>query len=202
MVLGAAYMAIDFRTTSNPASYVTPLGSLLTELFDVLPTFLIMFGYFSHDFSLSFSFLLLVCAAPIVHFLYKLYQFRSYFQKLQRDGLVGSRVFPPQSLKVQILIARRANGPPPSAFRAPPRHQQGALSNLPRDAHAHYLPSQIHLQYPSLGPVYYLDMWPFAPPFLVATSPTVISQLTQSESHLPNHPDVRKYLLPIAKGGD
>ena len=77
-----------------------------------------------------------------------------------------------------------------------------ALSNLPRDAHAHYLPSQIRLKYPSLGPVYYLDMWPFAPPFLVATSPTVISQFTQSESHLPNHPGIRKYLYPITGGGD
>ncbi|KAL8923741.1 MAG: hypothetical protein Q9172_002987, partial [Xanthocarpia lactea] len=77
-----------------------------------------------------------------------------------------------------------------------------ALSNLPRDAHAHYLPSQIWLKYPSLGPVYYLDMWPFAPPFLVAVSPTVISQFTQSETHLPNHPGIRKYLLPITGGGD
>lgn len=98
----------------------------------VLPTFLIMFGYFPHDLSLSFGFLSLVCAAPIVHFLYKLYRIRCYFQKRQRDDLVGSRAFPPQSLKVQILIARRANGPPPSAFRAPPRHQQGSFGSTAR----------------------------------------------------------------------
>ncbi|KAL8786223.1 MAG: hypothetical protein Q9213_002912 [Squamulea squamosa] len=76
------------------------------------------------------------------------------------------------------------------------------LSKLPRDAHAHYLPSQLGLAYSKLGPVYYLDMWPFAPPFLVAISPTVISQFTQAESHLDNHPGIRKYLLPITGGGD
>ncbi|KAL8715306.1 MAG: hypothetical protein Q9225_006430, partial [Loekoesia sp. 1 TL-2023] len=76
------------------------------------------------------------------------------------------------------------------------------LSQLPRDAHAHYLADQMRRKYPDLGPVYYLDMWPFAPPFLVAISPTVISQFTQSEIALPNHPNIRKYLLPITGGGD
>ena len=43
---------------------------------------------------------------------------------------------------------------------------------------------------------------PLRAPFLIATSPTVISQFTQWESHLPNHPGGRKYLLPITGGGD
>ncbi|KAI4131247.1 MAG: hypothetical protein LQ338_001341 [Usnochroma carphineum] len=77
------------------------------------------------------------------------------------------------------------------------------LSELPRAAHAHYLPSRIHRRYPDLGPIYYLDMYPFAPPFLVCVSPTVISQFTtQSGNELPNHPGVKKYLLPITGGRD
>ncbi|KAL8650621.1 MAG: hypothetical protein Q9226_005060 [Calogaya cf. arnoldii] len=133
------------------------------------------------DLSLSFRFLFLVLAAYIVRFLYKLYKIRSYFHKLQCDGLP----MPPHHPIFGHLLVTNT-----------------ALSNLPRDAHAHYLPSQIRLKYQYLGPVYYLDMWPFAPPFLVATSPTVISQFTQSESHLPNHPGIRKYLYPITGGGD
>lgn len=117
-----------------------------------------MFGYFSHDSSLSFRFLLLVRAAPIVPFLYKPYRIRSYFQKLQHDGLVGSRSFPP--------IPQATNTDSTNSQCPPPHHPlfghllvtKRILSNLPRDAHAHYLPSQIHLQYPSLGPAYYLDM--------------------------------------------
>lgn len=53
-----------------------------------------MFGSFFFDLLLSFRFLSLVFAAYIVRFLFKLYRIRSHFQKLQRDGLVGSRPFP------------------------------------------------------------------------------------------------------------
>ncbi|KAL8992987.1 MAG: hypothetical protein Q9169_006677 [Polycauliona sp. 2 TL-2023] len=135
----------------------------------------------SLDLSLSIRFLLLVLAAYITHFLHKLYKTRSYFQKLQRDGLP----MPPHHPVFGHLFITNS-----------------VLSNLPRDAHAHYLPSQMRLKYPSLGPVYYLDMWPFAPPFLVATSPDVIAQFTQSDSHLPNHPGIREYLQPITGGKD
>ncbi|KAL8893741.1 MAG: hypothetical protein Q9192_004975, partial [Flavoplaca navasiana] len=133
------------------------------------------------DLSLSIRFLSFLLAVYIIHFLYKLYKIRSYFQKLQRDGLP----MPPHPPVFGHLLITNS-----------------ALSELPRDAHAHYLPSQLRLKYPSLGPVYYLDMWPFAPPFLVATSPDVIWQFTQSEAHLPNHPGIRKYLRPITGGGD
>ncbi|KAL8835411.1 MAG: hypothetical protein Q9176_006912 [Flavoplaca citrina] len=142
---------------------------------------MIMIRLLAVDLSLSLRFLSFLLAVNIVHFLYKLYNIRSYFQKLQRDGLP----MPPHHPVFGHLLITNS-----------------ALSELPRDAHAHYLPSQLRLKYPTLGPVYYLDMWPFAPPFLVATSPDVIWQFTQSEAHLPNHPGVRKYLRPITGGGD
>ncbi|KAL8884409.1 MAG: hypothetical protein Q9205_006353 [Flavoplaca limonia] len=142
---------------------------------------MIMIRLLAVDLSLSLRFLSFLLAVHIVHFLYKLYNIRSYFQKLQRDGLP----MPPHHPVFGHLLITNS-----------------ALSELPRDAHAHYLPSQLRLKYPTLGPVYYLDMWPFAPPFLVATSPDVIWQFTQSEAHLPNHPGVRKYLRPITGGGD
>ncbi|KAI4141692.1 MAG: hypothetical protein L6R39_005226, partial [Caloplaca ligustica] len=134
--------------------------------------------------SSSFLYLLPVFFATgyICTFLYRLYKIRTYFQKLQHDGLP----MPPHHPIFGHLLVTNS-----------------ILSTLPRDAHAHYLPSQIRRKYPDLGPVYYLDMWPFAPPFLVCVSPTVIAQFTtQPGNELPNHPGVKKYLQPITGGRD
>ncbi|KAL9007570.1 MAG: hypothetical protein Q9173_007192 [Seirophora scorigena] len=60
------------------------------------------------------------------------------------------------------------------------------LRAIALDVHAHYLP-----------------MWPFAPPFLVCVSPTVVAQFTtRPGQELPNRPSVRKYLLLITGGRD
>lgn len=76
------------------------------------------------------------------------------------------------------------------------------VSNLPRDAHAHYLPDQIRRLYPDLGPIYYIDAWPFAEPVLVATSPGAIAQFSQASHYLPRHPGVRHFMKPITGGLD
>jgi cytochrome P450 len=74
--------------------------------------------------------------------------------------------------------------------------------NLPRDSHAHYLPHQIRRRYPDLGPTYYLDVWPFAEPFLIVTSPTMVAQFSQQDSPLPKHPGIRKFMQPVTGGHD
>lgn len=76
------------------------------------------------------------------------------------------------------------------------------VSNLPRDAHAHYLPDQIRRRYPNLGPTYYLDAWPLAQPILAVTSPTTISQFSQADNLLPKHPGMRKFMRPVTAGLD
>ena len=73
---------------------------------------------------------------------------------------------------------------------------------LPRDAHAHYLPDQIGRRYPNLGPIYYLDAWPLAQPILVVTSPEIASQFSQADNLLPKHPGMRKFMRPVTGGLD
>lgn len=75
-------------------------------------------------------------------------------------------------------------------------------ASLPSNAHAHYLADQLRRRYPDLGPIYYLDAWPFAPPFLVVVEPSCLSQITSKQPFLPNHPGIKKYLRPITRGQD
>ena len=99
MVLGAAYMAIDFRNNELPVIIrILIVDSCFQSFLIAQPTFSIMLGYFSHDLSLSFGFLSLVRAAPIVPILYKPHKTRTSLHKLQPDGLVGSRSFLPPDL--------------------------------------------------------------------------------------------------------
>ena len=76
------------------------------------------------------------------------------------------------------------------------------ISNLPKDAHGHYLPDQIRRRFPDLGPIYYLDAWPFATPILVVTSPYIAPQFSSSSNLLPKHPGMAKYVRPITGGLD
>ncbi|KAI9777748.1 MAG: hypothetical protein M1816_004592 [Peltula sp. TS41687] len=50
------------------------------------------------------------------------------------------------------------------------------MSKLPDDVHAHYLPDQLRRVIPDLGPVFYIDNWPFSPPILVIASPPAACQ--------------------------
>jgi cytochrome P450 len=73
---------------------------------------------------------------------------------------------------------------------------------LPHDAHAHYLADQIRQIYPDLGPVFYLDLWPFSDLMLIVTDPAVIAQFCQPDRLLPKHPGVKRFLNPITGGYD
>lgn len=70
------------------------------------------------------------------------------------------------------------------------------MSKLPDDAYVHYLPDQLKRAFPHLGPVFYIDSWPFVPRILVVASPTSAYQITQEHS-LPKYPATRKFLRPL-----
>ena len=71
------------------------------------------------------------------------------------------------------------------------------MSKLPADVHGHVLPRQIALAFPNLGPLFYIDTWPFGPPILIATSPESANQVTVARS-LPKYTGMRDYMEPMA----
>lgn len=73
---------------------------------------------------------------------------------------------------------------------------------LPSDAHRHYLADQIRQRYPDLGPFFYLDLWPFSDPMLIATDPDVIAQFCAPDHLLPKHPGVKTFMYPFTGGYD
>ena len=75
------------------------------------------------------------------------------------------------------------------------------ISKLPKDAHPQYLPDQIRRALPELGPVYYIDTWPFGPVMLVVSTPSTLYQMTQEYS-LPKYHALKSFLQPIAEGLD
>ncbi|KAI4094755.1 MAG: hypothetical protein LQ344_002000 [Seirophora lacunosa] len=72
---------------------------------------------------------------------------------------------------------------------------------LPTDAHLQYLPGMARRELPDLGPIFYLDTWPFGPQMLVVASTEGLYQISQSHS-LPKHPGLRYFLRPIADDVD
>lgn len=72
-------------------------------------------------------------------------------------------------------------------------------SKLPKDAHPNYLPDMIRRESPNLGPIYYLDTWPFGPQMLIITSTQGLHQVTQEHS-LPKYPALKDFLGPISGG--
>lgn len=75
------------------------------------------------------------------------------------------------------------------------------MSKLPKDAHPHYLPDQIRRELPELGPIFYLDAWPFLTLTLVVASPSTMYQITQGHT-LPKFPAIRSFLHPLTNGID
>ncbi|KAL8724720.1 MAG: hypothetical protein Q9166_007791, partial [cf. Caloplaca sp. 2 TL-2023] len=72
---------------------------------------------------------------------------------------------------------------------------------LPGDVHGHVLPRQISKAYPNLGPLFYLDTWPFGPPILAVTSADGANQITVAHS-LPKFSMLRQYMKPMTGGMD
>ena len=75
------------------------------------------------------------------------------------------------------------------------------MSSLPADVHGHVLPHQIKLKLPDLGPVFYVDTWPFGPAMLVVTAPEQAYQITQVQS-LPKFRALADYMRPVTGGND
>lgn len=71
-----------------------------------------------------------------------------------------------------------------------------AMSKLPSDARGNYVPRSVTASMSSLGPIFYLDLWPFGPQMLVVASPDGLHQITQEHS-LPKFHAMRKFLRPI-----
>lgn len=78
---------------------------------------------------------------------------------------------------------------------------KGVMSELPGNANPQYLPGQVSRKYPDVGPVFYLDMWPFTLPILVVASPLAAYQLTQEHSQ-PKSDGLRKYMRPLTDNND
>lgn len=75
------------------------------------------------------------------------------------------------------------------------------MSKLPINAHPQYLPGEIQRKFPDVGPVFYLDMWPFSLPLLVVASPSAAYQLTQEHSQ-PKAAGLRNYMRPLTDNND
>lgn len=75
------------------------------------------------------------------------------------------------------------------------------MSELPKDAHAHYLPDQLRRTYPDMRLIFYIDDWPFTTLTLVAASPSTLSQIT-TEHTLARFPAIRDFLYSLANGKD
>ena len=75
------------------------------------------------------------------------------------------------------------------------------ISKLPKDAHPHYLADQLRQAYPEMGPIFYLDAWPFITLTLVVTSPATLAHIT-TEHVLPKFSAIKDFLYPLANGKD
>ena len=75
------------------------------------------------------------------------------------------------------------------------------MSKLPKDAHPHYLPDQLRREYPDMGPIFFMDAWPFITLTLVVVSPPIMAQIT-TERVLPKFPAIKDFLYPLANGKD
>ncbi|KAL8669554.1 MAG: hypothetical protein Q9168_005862 [Polycauliona sp. 1 TL-2023] len=71
-----------------------------------------------------------------------------------------------------------------------------ASAAFPPRCHPHYFPHWIRQQYPELPPVFYVDLWPVADPFLVIADPAAAAQITIQNS-LEKHSDVKDFVYPL-----
>lgn len=72
------------------------------------------------------------------------------------------------------------------------------MNSLPDDAHPFYVFGEASRKFSGL---YYLDLWPFSPPFLMVTSATAAAQVTQHTSLAFDRPlALQDWFLPITGG--
>ncbi len=77
----------------------------------------------------------------------------------------------------------------------------GIISRLTGDVHDHVLPPQTRLAMPGLGPLLYIDIWPFGSPILVLASPDSASQVTRTQ-HLPKFRRLIEYVYSMTRRND
>lgn len=75
------------------------------------------------------------------------------------------------------------------------------VSKLPADVNPQYYPHEIRRAHPELGPIFYIDNWPYIAPILVVASPSTAFQATQEHS-LPKFPALAHYMRGIAGTDD
>lgn len=68
---------------------------------------------------------------------------------------------------------------------------------LPGDFHGHYLAAEIKSRFPTLPPIFYLDLWPTGPPLVVITSAAGAFRIAQYEPQLPKYEGVLGFLQPL-----
>lgn len=149
---------------------------------------------------LSSQALVLACLSLFAFFLFRLYNARSRFIKLRRQGLVSDW---------SDLVFNVGQDPDLAAQSLPPYHPvlghlllaKELLSRLPKDAHPSVLAGLIKRAFPDVGQVFYLDMWPLSRPLLVVSSPSVAYQFSQ-ETPLRKSPELRRWLRPLADNQD
>ncbi|KAF6807702.1 cytochrome p450 71b25 [Colletotrichum musicola] len=121
-----------------------------------------------------------VCS--VIYFAFSLYNARSFFRRLQKEGIP----MPPHhpilghlGLMLSIMIS------------------------LPRDVMPTVvLADQVRRRYPHLDKAFYLDMWPFTGPMLMVISPDLMRQATQGEHSLPKVAFLKNYIKPLSGGHD
>lgn len=69
-------------------------------------------------------------------------------------------------------------------------------TTLPHNLHPQWYPQFLQEEYPDLGPVIYLDAWPFNDPLCYIIHSDVANQATQTPS-LPKHREVKRFMNPI-----
>ena len=138
-----------------------------------------------------------IFAASLLLFLFKGYQERRRAIKLRQQGFV-SRSELDGGMSADLICQSM-----------PPHHPifghlfilADIMSKLPKDAHSHYLPDRLRRAYPEMGPIFYLDAWPFITLTLVVASPATLAQIT-TEHVLPKFPAIKDFLYPLANGSD
>lgn len=121
--------------------------------------------------------------------------------RLKQQGLVSVDSFK----KYPQLCLQRSDGvkcmPPHNPLFGHLLVIYSILSKIPSDAHPLYLPDQLRRKYPEMGPVFYVDLWPFNSPILFVESPSAAYQLFQ-EHTLPKAAPVRNFMYPLTKNND
>lgn len=142
----------------------------------------------------------------LARFVAKSYSIRTKFQRMQRESLVRHKSgITSQKPSVNMVYCRLTSCIQPM----PPHHPLFGhllvvgkiMSKLPNDIHGHALPRQISKTYPNLGPLFYVDTWPFGPSILAVLSANGADQITVAHS-LPKFTMLHEYVKPMTGGMD